>query len=312
MNALTSRLLCCAFVCLCAVVSEIRGQAQDTGRPTPKMIGLPNAKPEKNPPSVSIQYPREGQRVGQPIIQTIITATDDTRVEYFSFSINGTAVNGPQGGWYWAPGTPWPWGASIQLNPGTNTLEVDCTDYWGNAARASVTFEYVPGSGLTLDIANGGQVVPNYQGESLEVGQTYSMTARATKGFRFDGWSGSVTNRRPRLTFVMQPDLLFTAQFTDISRPVNIIMYPRANRNVTVTGTNTTIIAAGKAADNSAVTNVYYQLNGSGWETAITTNAWLNWETAPLSPVSGRNLIESYAVDDSGLASRTNRVRFKY
>ena len=85
-------------------------------------------------------------------------------------------------------------------------------------------------------------------------------------------------------------------------------MFPRANRTVT----NTMVIATGKAADNSAVTNVYYQINDSGWETAITTNAWINWESAALSPVSGRNVFESYAVDDSGLSSRTNRVRFHY
>lgn len=308
MNSLTLRLFACGLVGAAAGVSEIRAPAQNNPRTTPKMIGLPNAKPETNPPSVSIQYPKDGEQVGQSTIQAVITASDDTRVEYFQFSVNGTAINGPQGGWYWAPGTPWPWGASIGLNPGTNTFEVVCADYWGNTARASVTFEYVPGSSLTLDIASGGQVTPNYQGQSLEVGKTYSMTARAAKGFRFDGWSGSMTNRRPRLTFVMQPDLVLAAQFTDVLRPLDIITFPRPNRTVT----NSTIIATGKAIDNSAVTNVYYQLNGSGWETAITTNAWLNWETAPLSPVPGRNLIESYAVDDSGLVSRTNRMRFKY
>ena len=50
---------------------------------------------------------------------------------------------------------------------------------------------------------------------------------------------------------------------------------------------STNIIGTGKAADNSAVTNVYYQLNDSGWETATTTNAWTNWETSALSPGPG-------------------------
>ncbi len=227
------------------------------------------------------------------------TVTDDTRVESFRFSVNGTSVNSPQGDWYWAPGMQQPWGTSIQFNPGTNTFEVVCGDYWGNTASASVTFVYVPGSNLTLDIGNGGQVTPNYQAQSLELGQTYSITAQSAKGFRFDGWSGSVSSSRPKLKFVMQPYLSLIARFTDVSRPVNIIRFPRANGTVT----NTTIVATGKAADNSAVTNVYYQLNDSGWETASTTNAWTNWESAALSPVSGRNVIESYAVDDSGLLS---------
>ena len=298
------RLLGCGL--LWAVAGEIHGQ--DNAGPTPKMIALPNAQTEINPPSVAIEYPKNGQRVSQSVIRTLVSATDDTRVEYFSFSVNGISVSGTQGDWYWAPGMPWPWGVSIGLNPGTNTVDVLCVDYWGNAAGTSVTFVYVPDSDLTLDISNGGQVRPNYQGQSLELGRTYSMTAHPAKGFRFGRWSGSVSNRRPKLTFVMQPDLFFTAHFTDVSRPLNIIMFPWANRTVT----NSTVIAAGKAADNSTVINVYYRLNDSGWETAITTNAWTNWETAALSPVSGRNLIKSYAVDDSGLPSRTNRVRFKY
>jgi hypothetical protein len=267
------------------------------------MISLPDAKPEKNPPSILIDYPKNGQRVGQSVIQTLFTASDDTRVESFQLSVNGTPGN-----WAWAPGTPWPWGTSFQPSPGTNTFGVLCADYWGNMASASVTFVYAPGSELTLDIANGGQVKPNYQGQSLEFGQTYSMTARPAKGFRFDGWSGSMTNRRLKLAFVMKPDMVLTARFTDIARPLNVITFPRANSTVT----STNVIGAGKARDNSAVTNVYYQLNGNGWEAANTANGWTNWETAALSPVSGRNVIESYAVDDSGLRSRTNRVRFKY
>src|SRR5262249_48708201 len=154
---------------------------------------------------------------------------------------------------------------------GMNTFKVECGDYWGNMASASVTFEYVPvpvpdsspdtapdsvpDSGLKVEIGNGGLVRPNYQGQALVMGQTYSMTALPAKGFRFDSWSGSMLNSRPKLTFVMAPALSFTARFKDVSRPINIVSFPRGNRTVT----NTTLIATGKAADNSAVTNIYYQ-----------------------------------------------------
>src|SRR6185436_19014242 len=121
------------------------------------------------------------------------------------------------------------------------------------------------GSGLKLDVGDGGQVKPNLQGQSLVMGQTYSMTAQPAKGFRFDGWSGSISSGRPKLTFVMQPALSFTASFRDVSRPVNIITFPRVNRTVK----DTEVIVTGKAADNSAVANVYYQLNHGGWETAL-------------------------------------------
>ena len=328
MKKLTSRFLGCAL--LLAAAADIH--AQNNAGVRLKMIGIPFTNPETNPPSVVIDYPADGQQISQPVIQARVTATDDTRVEYFQFSLNGTSVDGAQPNW--APGMPWPWGTSLTLNPGTNTFDVVCSDYWGNSASASVTFVYVPGTDsgpdptngvtgtdptagstntvptnqLTLDIGDGGQVTPNYQGKALVSGQTYSMTARPVKGFRFDGWSGSVTNRRSRLTFVMQPDLFFSAHFTDVARPVNVVMFPRANSNVK----ETAVSARGRAADNSAVTNVYYQLNGSGWQPAVTTNAWLTWETTTLSPVSGRNVLESFAVDDSGLVSRTNRVRFRY
>jgi hypothetical protein len=327
MKTLTFKLLGCAL--LLSLAGQIRGQ--DNSRSTLKMIGLPFANPEQNPPSVAIDYPLDGQQVSQAVIQARVTATDDTRVEYFQFSLNGVSLNGPQADW--APGMPWPWGTSLTLTPGTNTFDVVCSDYWGNTASTSVTFVYVagtdptpgitngapstdpppdttnaPNNELTLEIENGGLVTPNYEGKSLVLGQAYSMTARAVKGFRFDGWSGSVSNRRAKLTFVMQPNLLLSARFTDVSRPINIVMFPRANSTVR----NTTVIATGRAGDNSAVTNVYYQLNGGGWQSAVTTNAWTTWETATLSPVSGRNVLESYAVDDSGLVSRTNRLRFKY
>jgi uncharacterized repeat protein (TIGR02543 family) len=307
MKFLFFRLVGCGL--LLAVTSEIHVQ----GGPSlfPKSIGIPFANPETNAPFVSIDYPTNHQQVGESVIQTLITATDDTRVEAFLFSLNGNDQ-----AWSWAPGMQWPWGESIVLNPGVNTFEVVCADYWGNQSSTSVTFEYVPNvpkenvpnNSLALNIGNGGQVNPNYQGQVLTPGQTYSMTARPAKGFRFEGWSGSQTKTKPKLTFVMQPNLSFTARFKDVKRPLDIITFRRAN----ATAKSGTIITTGKAADNSSVTNVYYQLNDGAWETATTTNAWKNWETAALSPVTGRNVIRSYAVDDSGLASRTNRVRFNY
>ena len=51
-----------------------------------KMIGIPFTNPETNPPSVVIDYPAGGQQISQPVIQARVTATDDTRVEYFQFS----------------------------------------------------------------------------------------------------------------------------------------------------------------------------------------------------------------------------------
>jgi hypothetical protein len=298
MKLLTFRLLCYGFFWL--ISGELLLQAGSS--PFTKSISIPYATPESNAPSVLVQYPTNNQQVSESSIQALVAASDDTRVESFRFTVNGT-----QGDWVWAPGLQWPWGASMALNPGVNTFEVLCADYWGNMTNVSVTFEYVPNSGFALQIGNGGQVTPNYQGQTLKVGQSYSMTAHPAKGFRFAGWSGGLVNSRPKLTFVMQPNLSLSARFKDIKRPLDIITFRRSKALKSAV-----VIATGKAADNSAVMNVYYRLNDSAWQSAITTNAWRNWETDVLSPVPGKNLLQSYAVDDSGLASRTNRVKFNY
>jgi hypothetical protein len=75
-----------------------------------------------------------------------------------------------------------------------------------------------------------------------------------------------------------------------------------SNANYTVTGT---------AGDNVAVSNVWYQLNNTGWNPATPANQWTNW-TAQVSLVQGSNTIQAYAVDTSGNVSTTNKVIFDY
>jgi hypothetical protein len=65
---------------------------------------------------------------------------------------------------------------------------------------------------------------------------------------------------------------------------------------------------AGKAGDNAGVKGVYYALNGSGWELAVTGNGWTNW-TAGLALAPGTNTVQAYAVDLSGNISATNLIR---
>jgi uncharacterized repeat protein (TIGR02543 family) len=59
------------------------------------------------------------------------------------------------------------------------------------------------------------------------------------------------------------------------------------------------------------VSNVMYQLNGSGWNTATTTNNWSNW-VAQVSLTPGTNTIQAYALDNVGNFTPTNQVKFVY
>ena len=93
----------------------------------------------------------------------------------------------------------------------------------------------------------------------------------------------------------------------DHTPPTDQITSPTANQQ----WTNGTFTVTGKASDKVAVGTVYYQLNGSGWTTATTTNNWTNW-TANLTLNPGTNTVQAYAVDTSGNLSTTNTVKFEY
>lgn len=66
-----------------------------------------------------------------------------------------------------------------------------------------------------------------------------------------------------------------------------------------------------KAKVQTAITNVLYQLNGSGWTEPSTTNNWTNW-TANVSLVRGTNVFRAYAVDANGDSSRTNTLKLRF
>ena len=59
------------------------------------------------------------------------------------------------------------------------------------------------------------------------------------------------------------------------------------------------------------VVGVYYQLNGTGWNLATTTNGNTNW-TASVTLVTGVNTIQAFAKDAAGNFSLTNTVKCTY
>jgi len=58
-----------------------------------------------------------------------------------------------------------------------------------------------------------GTVSPNYNGQSLRIGYTYTMTASPAAGWVFGGWSGTTNSDSAAVTFVMQNAMVLHANF---------------------------------------------------------------------------------------------------
>ena len=231
------------------------------------------------------------------------TAKDNVAVDSVYYELNG-------GGWTLAATTnDWTnWTASATLTPGANSLRSYAVDASGNLSLTNtVKFTYVLYAPLTVQWTGQGTVSPGYGGKLLQVGKSYTMTATPARGFAFTGWTGSQPATTARLTFQMNSNLAFTANFADVQRPVLVILSPKANQNVSTAA----LTVSGKAGDNVGVVSVFYQLNGAGWNLATTANNWTNW-TADVTLAPGLNTLQACAVDAAGNASLTNTVKCTY
>jgi len=75
------------------------------------------------------------------------------------------------------------------------------------------SFTGTNGSGLRVVVNGPGTVSPNLNGQTLQVGRLYRITATPNPGFLFAGWSGDVDTNSPSLSFVMANGLVLEANF---------------------------------------------------------------------------------------------------
>ena len=255
-------------------------------------------------PTLTITAPTAGQRWSNSVFKVTGTANDDTQVSQVYYQIFGAGFNLATSTNGWTN-----WSGNISLSTiGTNIIQAYSVDSSGNhSSISSQTIVYVVTAVATVQTNGNGSISPNYNGQLLEIGKNYSMTATPSPGFGFVNWTGSVTTNNATVQFVMASNLTLTANFVDVAKPTNIITSPTAGQS----WSNQVFTILGAASDNIAVTNVYYQLNGNGWSSAPTTNKWTNWSATVLLQPSN-NVLQAYAVDASGNLSTTSSVSFTY
>ncbi len=203
------------------------------------------------------------------------------------------------------------WSALLDLKPGTNTIYLLAMDTAGNySVASSVRLIYVVSDVLTLHTTGNGSIVPADNGALLQIGRPLTLTAIPGTGFVFTNWTafdGTILTNKPALKFVMASNLVLTANFKDVSKPLISIVTPTAS----TVAVGEFYKASGKAADNAGLAAVRYKINSGGWYLASTNNQWTNWTvTVGLTP--GTNYFSAYAVDTSGNQSVTGMVKFIY
>jgi uncharacterized repeat protein (TIGR03803 family) len=255
-------------------------------------------------PTVTIVSPTAGLHVSNGVYTATGTSSDTVKISGVYYQLNG----GP-----WTPVTTankWTnWSATnLNLTAGPNRFSAYAIDKNNDVSTTNtVAFTYVVSAPLVVNISGVGTIKPNLNGAVEQIGNTLSMAAKAGKGWSFIGWSGSFSTNNPKLTFVMASNLEFTANFKDITRPVNAIVSPKKNQLVT----NLAPVASGKAKDNAGVTSVWFAVNGGGWMAANLPDG-TNWTTPPLTLPSGSDSISAFAQDAAGNNSLTNIILFKY
>lgn len=107
------------------------------------------------------------------------------------------------------------WVSEVPLAPGTNNILVRSLDYFGNVSTGVnlVVFYSLPRP-LTLQIVGKGKVTGVADGQVLEVGVNYPVTAKPSQGNYFTGWRGSVSSPSPRIFFPMTENGILIARFS--------------------------------------------------------------------------------------------------
>jgi uncharacterized repeat protein (TIGR03803 family) len=187
-------------------------------------------------PVLKITAPARGAEIHSASLRVTGTTSGEATVARVYYRLNG-------GDWQLAATSDnWlHWRADITMPTGPNRVDAFAESVLGTFSKTnSIAFTCTAISALAVVEINGAGIVnPNLNGQYLQVGKSYSMTAIPSTGSLFTGWTGDVETNSAKIVFVMgsnlvlqanfQPDLFYTGrgsynglfQTTDDASPTN-------------------------------------------------------------------------------------------
>jgi plastocyanin len=160
----------------------------------------------KNRPTVTVATPAANARLTNALALISGTAADSTGVATAEYSVNGAPFQPTFGTTNWS--------RFIALPSGTNVLQFRSRDAFGYPSLTNTRSVFQVGpSTLTLGILGQGSITGATNGQRLEVGRGYQVTAVPAPGYLFSNWTGEVTGELPRLPFLMRSNLFLQANF---------------------------------------------------------------------------------------------------
>jgi hypothetical protein len=302
---------------------------------TQKVVSVTYNPPDTTAPALTIGSPVNGAVVTSASLPFSGTASDNG---LGNNGISSVTVNGisASGGTASGTGTA-SWNTTVTLVSGVNTITVVAKDTLNKTTQKVVSVTYNPPEttppALTIASPLNGAVVTS---ASLPVSGTASdnglgnngISSVTVNGINASGGTASGTGTASWNTTitlvsgvntitVVAKDMLNNSTQKVVSvtyNPPPDTTPPTISITTPTSGqrwSNAVFTVTGTAHDNVQVANVYYQLNGAGWNSAVTGNSWSNW-TAAVNLAPGTNFVQACAVDVVGNPSTTNNMSFDY
>jgi hypothetical protein len=161
-------------------------------------------------PNIGITTPQRGARLQSSALTITGTTSGEVAVARVYYQLD-------DGGWQLATSSDsWAhWRANVTMPLGIHQVEAFAESVLGTfSSTNSVAFScMVTSAPAVVEINGNGTVNPNLDGQFLQLGKSYSMTAVPAIGWVFAGWTGGVATNTARLLFVMESNLVLQANF---------------------------------------------------------------------------------------------------